>query len=191
MLSGPRCISGGADNCAMGDFDPSGNIWEILCWACWSFHNRGWGSSQRCLRRWRQLNGGCVYLCPLLIYESPLAVFRMISVQRGKEIKAWVSDEGKAGLGTGWLGIWEAAPVPKDAETSYARGPSGSARRRVPGSCPHWQSWPSKQVFFHSCCLILGASHSPTRCGPEGVLDPGQTTAWLGTRWGRKQQRRI
>lgn len=44
----------------------------------------------------------------------------MISVQRGKEIKAWVSDEGKAGLGTGWLGIWEAAPVPKDAETSYA-----------------------------------------------------------------------
>lgn len=120
MLSGPCCISGGADNCAMGDFDPSANIWEILCWACWSFHNRGWGSSQRCLRRWRQLNGGCVYLCPLLIYESPLAVFRMISVQRGKEIKAWVSDEGKAGLGTGWLGIWEAAPVPKDAETSYA-----------------------------------------------------------------------
>lgn len=63
------------------------------------------GSSQRCLRRWRQLNGGCVCSCPLLIYESPLAVFRMIPVQRGKEIKVWVSDEGKAGLATGWLGI--------------------------------------------------------------------------------------
>lgn len=90
------------------------------CWACWRFHNRGRGSSQRCRRRWRQLNGGCVCSRPLLIYESLLAVLRMIPVQRGKEIKVWVSDEGKAGLATGWLGIWEAAPVPKVAGTSCA-----------------------------------------------------------------------
>ena len=42
----------------------------------------------------------------------------------------------------------------------------------------HLQSWPSKPVFLHFCCLILGASHSPSWCGPEGVLDPGQTSAW-------------
>lgn len=115
---------------------------------------------------------------PRLIYESPLAVLRMIPVQRGKEIKVWVSDEGKAGLATGWLGIWEAAPVPKVAGASCARGPLWEYKEPSAWGLPPRAELAFTASFLHFCCLILGASHSPSRCGPEGVLDPGQTSAW-------------
>lgn len=119
-----------------------------------------------------------VCACVLCCFTSPRSQhFARSQSSVGRKSKDGVSGGGKAGIATGWLGIWEAAPVPKAMGTSSARGPSGNTGRRVPGrGLPHGQSWPSKKVDLHSHCLILGASHCLRRCGPEGVMDPGQTS---------------
>ena len=42
----------------------------------------------------------------------------------------------------------------------------------------HRARFSGEGVASKASVSFLGASHSPSRCGPEGVLDPGQTSAW-------------